>query len=176
MGGKALVEVPCVESVLHEMFLFSLINCYQWSSSETNNYGKFQKRKKVKFKVLNTNFWYCLSLHSVLIIGPSISKDSNCTSYCANKNLTCSTEFTEISIESLNCNRPSNTSLHIWHKEYHPSYNQDSQLCEGFKQTNAQCDKVNTSSSNILRICFCLRPGRSLHFTNFILWILIYET
>ena len=104
-------------------------------------------------------------------IGPSISKDNNCTSNCISKNLTCSSEFTEVSIESLNCTKPSDTTLYKWYEEYHPSYNQDSQICEGFKQTDTQkaCDKVNTSSSNILRICFCLRRGRSVRFTSFFL-------
>ena len=132
--------------------------------------GHFKSENKLSLKREIQTPDIVLAYIQFFFIGPFISKDNNCTSYCANKNLTCSSEFTEVSIERLNCSKPSNTSLHKWYEEYHPSYNQDSQLCEGFKQTNTQkaCNKVNTSSSNILRICFCLRPGRSVRFTSFI--------
>ena len=98
---------------------------------------------------------------SFLLIGPSISGNNNCTSHCYKKNMTSSTDFTAFSIENINCTKPSNTT---WSKRYHPSYSSTSSLCEAYKKinnTNA-CDKLNTPSSSMMRICNCLRPGKNL--------------
>ena len=98
---------------------------------------------------------------SFLLIGPSISGSNNCTSHCYKKNMTCSTDFTAFSIENINCTKSCSTT---WSKRYHPSYNSTSNLCEGYKKINntKACDKVNTPSSSMMRICNCLRPGKNL--------------
>ena len=96
-----------------------------------------------------------------LLIGPSISRNDNCTLHCHKKNLTCSTDFTAFSIKNINCTESSSTT---WSKSYHPSYNTTSNLCEGYQKINntKACDKVNTPGSSIMRICNCLRSGKKL--------------
>ena len=93
-----------------------------------------------------------------IYLGPSVSTDDNCTSHCDNKNLICSAEFTEIDVKNINCNKSAEDK---WSQDYHPSYDERTRTCKGFKETNTQraCDKVNTSSY-VSRICFCLRPGK----------------
>lgn len=101
------------------------------------------------------------TITSFLLIGTSISEDENCTSHCYGKNLTCSTELTALLVEKdINCTNSSKTT---WSKDYHPSYNIISHSCEGYvKINNAKaCDKVNISSSNMRRICYCLRPSKT---------------
>ena len=96
-----------------------------------------------------------------VLIGPSISEDDNCASHCYNKSMICSTELTTLLIEkNINC---TNSSKITWSKDYHPSYNITSHSCEGYEKINntKACDKVNISSSNIRRICYCLRPGKA---------------
>ena len=111
-----------------------------------------EKKKHILLFRLITNF---------LLIGPSISGNNNCTSHCHKKNMTCSTDFTAFSIENINCTKTSNTT---WSKRYHPSYNSTSNSCEGYEKINntKACDKVNTPSSSMMRICNCLRPGKNL--------------
>lgn len=102
-----------------------------------------------------------ITINRFVLIGPSISEDDNCTSYCYNKSLICSTELTTLLIEkNINC---TNWSKITWSKDYHPSYNITSHSCEGYENINntRACDKVNISSSNIRRICYCLRPGKA---------------
>ena len=89
-----------------------------------------------------------------------MSEDDNCTSHCYGKNLTCSTELTTLLVEkNNNC---ANSSKTAWSKDYHPSFNITSHSCEGYEKINntKACDKVNISSSNIWRICYCLRPSK----------------
>ena len=91
-----------------------------------------------------------------------MSEDDNCTSHCHGKNLTCSTELTTLLVEkNSNC---ANSSKTTWSKDYHPSFNITSHSCEGYEKINntKACDKVNISSSNIWRICYCLRPSKFL--------------
>ena len=99
-----------------------------------------------------------VQFETLLYLGPSVSTDDNCTSHCNSRNLTCSTEFTELDVKSINCNKSAKSE---WNKMYHPSYNEQSHTCEGFKKTKTEraCDKVN-SPSNVSRICLCLRPGK----------------
>ena len=98
---------------------------------------------------------------SFVLIGTSISEDDDCTSHCYGKNLTCSTELTTLLVDkNINCTNSSRTS---WSEDYHPSYNTTSHSCEGYEKINntKACNKVNISSSNIKRICYCLRPSKT---------------
>ena len=69
--------------------------------------------------------------------GPSISNTDNCTAHCFEKNLICTTEFTELEIteENIDCIKSDKAK---WSKDYHPSYNVKDGSCEGFKEINTE--------------------------------------
>ena len=127
------------------------------------------KPKKIKdycawLKLLIWKSICSITITSFVVIGISVSEDDNCTSHCHGKNLTCSTELTTLLVEkNSNC---ANSSKTTWSKDYHPSFNITSHSCEGYEKINntKACDKVNISSSNIWRICYCLRPSKFFAF------------